>query len=65
MRASPNEQRLAAWEEEFAPLLIKRLKEYANEPRGLFGQNRHPQGENLPVEPKRADKFLNLLGIDW
>ena len=43
MRAPPKEQRLAALENEFKPLLIRCLKECADGRWGLFGQNQNPE----------------------
>lgn len=56
----------------------ERLKEMAEEIEAIrseFGQPNtlcerflllcSERGENLPGEPKRAKKFLKLLGIDW
>jgi hypothetical protein len=56
----------------------ERLKELAKEIKSIrseFGQPNQTcerflqscaeRGENLPGEPKRARKFLKLLGIDW
>lgn len=109
MRIPAEEQRLAALESDFEPLLMKCLKECANGRWGLFGQNQQlesaaalygpeaeqlrklaeqirelrtkfgqpsavcerflqccsERGDNLPGEPKRARRFLELLGIDW
>ncbi|MGH9741073.1 MAG: hypothetical protein ACRD51_01850 [Candidatus Acidiferrum sp.] len=54
---------------------LKSLAEEITTIRAQFGQpnpncerfleNCRGQGANLPGEPKRAKKFLKLLGVDW
>jgi hypothetical protein len=54
---------------------LKEIAEEIHEIRAEFGQPNETcerflklcseHGQNLPGEPKRAAKFLSLLGIDW
>ena len=46
MKKSPSDQKLEQLEAEFQPLLLRCLKECAEQRRwGLFGQNRQPEAE--------------------
>jgi hypothetical protein len=47
---------------------IKKMRAEFGQPNTLcerFLQSCSERGENLPGEPKRAKKFLAILGVDW